>query len=204
MQNTKPSHICKFCGRNYQRKTYYDRHKLTCEFLSKSSRERELELEERDATPSHRKLYELVLELTIRNAKLEEKVAELGKVVSTQRKKICVIDWLNTNCHPTQTFEGWRKKVSVERKHMEGIFKYDYVQGMQYIFEESLPIGSENELPIRAFDQKENALFIYDGEVWKTMTPGDFEKLTAMISKKVMGYFIELSLIHISEPTRPY
>ena len=161
--------------------------------MSKSKEERRLDMEEYDDTPSVRKLYELVLELGIRNAKLEEKVARLTKMDYQQRKKVCVIDWLNTNTNmkPEQNIEAWQSQLKIERRHMEVIFKYDYVKGMQDILEEFLQDGDIRVAPICAFNQKENVLYIYDDNTWRAMCSRDFEALTDKISKKVMGYFIE-------------
>ena len=44
-------------------------------------------------------------------------------------------------------------------------------------------------LPIKSFDQKENALFIYDKE-WELMTPQLFDKLLNSLQKKIMDEFV--------------
>jgi len=160
--------------------------------MSKSKEERRVDIEEYDDTPSLRKLYELVLELGIRNAKLEEKVAQLTKIEYQQRKKLCLLDWLNTNTNmkPEQKFQAWCNQLKIEDRHMEVIFKYDYVKGMQKILEELLQDGDIRVTPICAFNQKENVLYIYDDNMWREMCSHDFEALTETISKKVMGHFI--------------
>ena len=156
-------------------------------------------MEEYEDTPSVRKLYEIVQELYLRNEKLEKKVAQLTKMEYQQRKKLCVIDWLTTNKKPEKTFEAWQRQLKIERRHMEEICKHDYVKGMQHILEELLPDDEEITLPICAFNQKENVLYIYHDNTWRAMCARDFEALTEKISKKVMGYFIEWQDENISK-----
>lgn len=193
MQRTTMKHYCKFCGKCYQRKTYHQKHELVCEFMSKSKQELRIDMEEYEDTPSVRKLYEIVQELYLRNEKLEKRVAQLTKMEYQQRKKLCVLNWLNTNTNrkPEQNFKVWQSQLKIERRHMELIFKYDYVKGMQHILEELLPDGDERTFPICAFNQKENVLYIYDDNAWCTMCTRDLEELTGGISKKVMDHFME-------------
>ena len=36
-------HTCLYCQREYQRKVYFDRHVIACQFLSKTKKDNELE-----------------------------------------------------------------------------------------------------------------------------------------------------------------
>ena len=152
---------CCFCSKKFTRKTYYDRHILICELLSKSKKERNVEMEEHKDTPTVRKLYEIIMEMSIKYKKMEEKLEELSKYVDTKKKKINIIEWLNTTCKSSACapFELWMKKIKVERKHLESIFSHDYVYGALHILKDF------NNEHIRCYDQKDDTLFIFTNEV---------------------------------------
>lgn len=183
---------CPHCPLSYKRKLYYDRHILICDILSKTKKEREQELEEHADTPTMRVMYDLLLEMTLKYSKMEKKVEELTKWVETKKKKIHVVEWLNTNYPDAIKFIDWYKSINLDRKHLELIFKYDFVTGFMYIFQELLPLEQEADLPIKAFDQKDGALFICNDEgKWCAMDSKVLEQFVSYISRLIMGEFVK-------------
>jgi len=187
---------CCFCSKKFTRKTYYDRHILICELLSKSKKERNVEMEEDKDTPTVRKLYEIIMEMSIKYKKMEEKLEELSKYVDTKKKKINIIEWLNATCKSSASpFELWMKKIKVERKHLESIFSHDYVYGALHVLKDF------NNEHIRCYDQKDDTLFIFTNEVatnevatatatWSEMKPQQFDKMMDFISKQFIHEFV--------------
>ena len=184
---------CKHCDRGYKSKNYYNRHVLVCEILSKSTAEREQEDEELADTPSMRKMYELLLEMSFKYSNLERKYNELHKSIESKRKKLNIIDWLNNNYTIATKFADWCRDLKLGRKHLEFIFETNYIPGIINIFEEFLPISKEVELPIKSFDQKLNTLFVYidDEKKWRVMSEDDFKIMVSVISKQIMGEFVK-------------
>lgn len=195
MENTVaiPNTIkCKYCGRDYKSKNYYNRHVLVCEILSKTDKERAQEEEELSDTPNHRKMYELLLEMTLKYSKMEKKLEELSKWTETKKSKIHVIDWLNINYKSATKFIDFCNNLKLNYSHLELIFNSNFVPGIISIFQQFIPLTNGNEaiLPIRAFDKKDNTLFIYtDDEIWKEMTGQQFEKMIGIISKEIIREF---------------
>jgi len=150
-----------------------------------------LEFQEREDTPSQRELYELILEIGIRQSKIEEQLTRLTKWVDTKRKKLSVIDWLNENYKLEVNFEEWQQKtwLNLDRIHLETIFQYDYIEGMSMILREFLPLENEEGLPIKSFDQKDNALFIYTKDGWIFMNPDMVVSFIKTIDKHLMKEF---------------
>lgn len=183
---------CKYCSLSYKRKTYYDKHVLVCEILNKTKKERENEIEELADTLSLRKVYDLLLEIAMKYNKMEKKLNELTKWVDVKKKNINIIEWLNTNYTKTIKFSDWYMSICFNRKHLELIFKYDFITGFMYIFQELLPLSQEEELPIKAFDQKDNTLFIYNDEnKWEAMNSEKLEKFISHISRLIMSEFVK-------------
>lgn len=191
---------CSFCGRSYKRKIYYDRHIICCELLKSSQRERELEIEQCDDTPNIRELYLLVQEMGKKYVEMSKKIDMLSKYVESKKKRISIIDWLNQNYKLNTSYYDWIDSIQIERKHLNLIFEYDFLNGIMYIFEEILPLSDEEKHPIRAFDQKENTLFIYnEHNTWIGLSIQEWENLILHISKLLVYEFKKWQDEHDSE-----
>ena len=94
----QPAQCCVYCGKSYKKKINLEKHIILCEFLN-TSKKRQINDDEEDDIPSNKKLYKILLELGSKFNKLEEKVDEINKWVIKKKKKINVIEWLNTNVH---------------------------------------------------------------------------------------------------------
>ena len=91
MNKSKPVQ-CPHCNREYKRKKYFDKHVIICKMLNTKPETLKLEFAEREDTPSQRELYELILEIGIRQSKIEEQLTRLTKWVDTKRKKLSIIE----------------------------------------------------------------------------------------------------------------
>jgi hypothetical protein len=58
-------------------------------------------------------MYSILLELGMKFNRLEEKLDELNKWVIKKKKKINVIEWLNTNITPTIKFDSLIEKINI-------------------------------------------------------------------------------------------
>ncbi len=190
MSTHKLCHKCPHCSRKFIRKSTADRHIITCEILSKTPKERHLEDINRDDIPSIKQIYCVLLEIADKQLKIEKKMKAMEKWVENKKKKLSVIDWLNNNLIPNYTYLEWLDKIVITRHHLELIFQYNHINGKIYILQEFLPLGQENIIPIKSFDQKQNALFIYN-ESWELMTPGFLDKLLNSLQRKIMDEFVK-------------
>ena len=191
---TKMTYTCASCHRGYQRKLYYNRHVLLCEIMSKTVKERQQENEEQADTPTVRVLYDVILELTSKLRQMEGRIEELAKWAELKKRKINILDWLNTNHTQGRggSFESLLGQLTVTRRHLEYLFRNDYVSTILQILQEHLPL--EDGLtanPIQAFDQKANVLFAYCGPAWCIVTDVMFQKLLYVADKKLLGEFIK-------------
>ena len=189
MSTYKPIHRCQYCSREFLRKSTYDRHVISCEILSKTPNERHLEDINRDDVPSVKQIYYVLLEIAERQLKIEKKLEIVDKWVENKKRKLSIISWLNDNLKPKFTFLEFLDKMCINRSHLELIFQHNHINGKIYILQEFLPLNKEDLIPIKSFDQKENALFIYNKE-WQLMTPELFDKLLNSLQKKIMDEFV--------------
>ena len=181
---------CPHCFRKYKSKVYYDRHISACELLHKSSAERNDDVETDAYVPDSRKLYEMILALAVKNKALEERVEELTKCAAVKKKKLHVKEWLDQNYSGTQTFDTFVLSKSITDDDYKDMCKYDYVEGISIILKKMFPLDTGSPLPIQAFGQKDNTLFVKNDDGWNTMSATELEGIVASISKQLMTKFV--------------
>jgi hypothetical protein len=187
---SKKMFCCLHCQRNYQRKIYFDRHVITCEFLSNSKKERALESEELADTPSVRELYSIILELAAKCKDLETKMAAMNKWAHITKQKLNITDWLNTTQPHALDYSEWFKTLNVVSDDLNGLFETDYVGGVVRLLKKQFTTEKE-ERPVRAFTGKENTFYIYrSGQKWTICDNETFTKLMYLLDKEFMREFI--------------
>jgi hypothetical protein len=204
---------CKYCNRTYKLKPNYDKHYLLCDTLNKTSigktsigktsigktsigkTSRE---NNDDYVPSLRDMFTIILELTAKNSQLEQKVEELSKWADSKKKKLNVIDWLNTKYTKNIKYTEWLAGINITRNHLEAVFNSDMATGCYEILQSLLSvnmtedISNEQTSPIKAFDQKENILFIYNDEnKWEMLSQTMFANLMNTMSTNILTEFLK-------------
>ena len=100
----QPALCCVHCGKSYVKRVNLNKHLIVCELLQRSKTSRVVKYEEEDELPSQKKLFQMLIELGDKYNRLESKVDEMNKWVVKKKKKINVVDWLNSNIAPNLTF----------------------------------------------------------------------------------------------------
>jgi hypothetical protein len=182
----QPAQCCIHCGKSYKKKTNLEKHVNLCELLNKKT----LIVEDEETVPSQRKIYQILLELGSKFNRLEEKVDELNSWVVKKKKKINMIEWLNTNTKPEIKFDNLIEKIIITDDDVKYLFKNSFYDTINYIFSRNIYNFnySENEYPIFAFIQKTNIFYIYENEEtkWIELTS---EKLIKFLNKVHMKLF---------------
>jgi hypothetical protein len=126
-------------------------------------------------------------------SKMEQQLEKLNKWAETKKRKLHIVEWLNENYSQETNFDEWCEAVTINRSHLELVFKFDFVAGVMYIFQEMLPLSDERNLPIKCFDQKENTLFVRSGDDagWGAMSGKQFENLVGSVSKQLVNELAE-------------
>jgi hypothetical protein len=178
---------CGYCNRQYKRKMNYDKHMLLCNIIRKTPSER-LNEQEQDHLPTMRELYTVIQTLVERQEKFEKQIEKMSSWINNNRKKINVLDWLNTNHTNSIDFNKWLNELNISEEDMELVFKHGFIEGMKYIINhiclnDTNDNAREEWLPIKAFEQKEGTLFIYINENWEIMSSSMFELFFNTITK---------------------
>lgn len=184
-------YCCLLCKKSYTRKASLDKHKILCDFKTKTKTELQIEEEEIGDTPSHIQLVKIVQELTFKYIKLEEKMENLQKWVNQKKQKIKVIDWLNDHIEPTIGFKEWITTVQVLPEDALSLFENNIFQTFQLVIENNLKENDEFVYPIKCFSQKTNIFYICEKNidnkgVWIQATTEDVLLLLKKIQCKII------------------
>jgi len=188
----QPAKCCVYCGKSYKKKTNLDKHIILCELLNKSKKSLVIEEEDHEI-PSQQKLYQMLLELGGKFNKLEEKVDELNKWVIKKKKKINVIDWLNTNITPEIKFDNLIEKIIITKDDVKYLFENSFADTLNQIFSRNIYNLSESEYPIFAFVQKSNIFYIYanDDDGWGELSKENLIKFLNKVHMKLFRIYSE-------------
>lgn len=179
----QPAQCCLFCGKSYEKKTNLNNHIILCELIHKSSKKTTVDDDEE--LPSQRKMYQMILEISKKLNGLDEKVDEINKWVIKKKKKINVIEWLNTHNKPEINFENLSNKITICDDDIKSLFDNNFIDVLNQIFARTIYNVSDNEYPILAFVQKSSIFYIYDNEEagWTELSR---EKLVKFLDKVYM------------------
>jgi hypothetical protein len=216
----QPAQCCIYCGKSYLLKTNLDKHIIICELLHNSKKLSKKSEEDDDAfpVPSQKRQYFMLLELANRFSKMEEKVEELNKWVIRKKKKINIVEWLNTNMKPETIFDYLNEKIIVTEDDINYLFDNTFIATLQHIFsrtlynvenkthieEDNIEQGvtssnsNKNLFPIFAFVQKANLFYIYENEEagWTELNREKLIKFLNKVYMKVLKAFIEWKKIN--------
>ena len=188
----KHNQLCEYCGKSYTRKVSLQRHTLLCEVVHKTKREKICDEEENTDIPSRAQLYQIIQELAAKYDSLNEKMQEMQKWVQTKKKKLDIIQWLNTNKPVTNvslSFQIWTKKIQVQETHIQLLMEENIVQTINTILRDNLL----NEKPVAAFVQKNNIIYCQDETTcnWKQLESDEFILLIKQIHSKILRELCE-------------
>ena len=155
---------CKHCGKSYKKRENLDKHIVLCDLLNKSKQRLTEEEEDDFVIPNTKHMFQMLLELGKKYNSLEEKMNEMTKWVSKKKKKINVIDWLNTNLKQNLVFDNLIFSIAVTTENAVSILENSFYDVLNNIFSSTLFI-MENK-PIFAFSQRANNIYIYLSEGW--------------------------------------
>ena len=156
-------HHCNFCNKQFHQKFNYDRHVLCCEFISKSSKERENEIDITQQLPTPTEMYQLMQHMMVRIQKLENENTKLRRF---KRGKITALDWLNdaSKCPPpTFTFSDWIRNDILPnvKDYLETVFHQNLLTGLTCVFDNSISKFASTDLPICSFDTKLSDIYVF-------------------------------------------
>jgi hypothetical protein len=182
---------CTNCKKKYTKSSSLDKHKILCDYKLKSQREKKIEEEESEDIPDYLQLVKLVQELTIKCNKLETKVEQMQKWVERKKKKINIIEWLNTNINAFVSYAEWvNTNIEIIPEHFTYLMEYNLYQTIEYIIRHNFV---ENHIyPIKCFSERNVIFYIAEKDengnsLWKRAEHEDIVLIFKKIYNKMLN-----------------
>lgn len=190
--SSNATYCCNLCKKSYTRKSSLDKHKLLCDYKSKSKLEHKVEEEELGDTPTYEQLVKIVQELAFKYVKMEEKIEQMQVWVSQKKQKIKVIDWLNEHVNATIGFKEWTTTIVVSQQIALSLIDYNVFQTFQSVLEYNLLNATDFICPIKCFSQKQNVFYVCDKtpdgkNVWTQMETDELLLVLKKIQSKLLA-----------------
>lgn len=124
--------------------------------------------------------------------KLSYRVEYLENMQTTQKRKR-ISDVLNErNCNIG--WKEWLKMTIITEEDIAKLLKSDFIVTLKSVLEKR--VLYDEQIPVAAFIQRENKLYIYDDGKWKMAKKIDYEYAIKYISSQFYKVFIEWSKNH--------
>jgi hypothetical protein len=191
----QPKECCIYCGKSYKLKANLNKHVILCEVIEQTRKKKYNNIdaetsEVNDELPSQRQMYNIIIQLTLKCNKLEEKVEKMSRFVDKKIKKINIIEWLNNNKFPEYNFDVLINKISLNQQDISIIFDKNMMEIISILLSRELfdnEIIKNNNAPIYATIQKNNYIYMYNknsntniNENWSELSR---EKLISFMNK---------------------
>ena len=179
------------CGKEYSRLKPFHYHRASCELLalSKETKQDVSHLTKMDI-PGPLEMWMALQNALLKIEKLEKKIESQDRWIKRQRQKMSIIDWLNKKYFIKQSYNMWLDSIVLNRRDLQLIFDHDFVGGVSYIIQKYLPVENQEHFPIRAFEQKLNTLFVFNGKTWEMIDTDSFGKIIDQFHKKIHKVFV--------------
>lgn len=187
---------CTYCGKNYKTRTNLHKHQVLCETLARAKKKQNSNNDEELLlpVPSTKQMYKIILDLSLKCNRLEEKIEEMQKWVIQKRKKINILEWLNENYIPCTNLESWIQTIEILKEETELIFQNSFLDVLGEIGDRIFYKTQQTELqvvPIFAFNQKPNTLYVFQDNQWSECSKQQITKILINIHFKYTKTFIE-------------
>lgn len=190
---TQSPACCINCGKGYKTRKNLEKHTMLCE-LSYNSK-KPTPAREEETLPSQHRMYQILIELSQKYNRLNEKVDELNKWVIKKKKKINVLEWLNANITPELVFGNLAEKVIILDEDVEFMLNNTFNDTLNVIFSRNIYVIDEQNNPIFAFSQKSNIFYIYDktedASTWMELSREKLVRFMCIIQMKFSKAFCE-------------
>ena len=170
---------CPYCSKAFGRISSLQSHSAFCAIQHQGKYAAKNSMDELDIPPI-RDMYIVLQRLVMDNEKLREKIEQLEKYANRERKKICLIDWLNEHKQPRIGFTEWIKNTVVTQNDFEHILDRNIIN----IITDIVTNNISESMPVCSFDQKLNTIFIYE-KGWRIVEKNEFYRFIDIIIRKL-------------------
>ena len=191
---------CDYCGRQYKRTSFLDKHKIPCKVLfverakRLSAKEPIFQCEEENMF-SLKQVNLILSEVILQNKKMQEEINDLKKFIFKTKIKINILDWLPLHVFPTYSFQPFLNNIIVTSPfHVECLQENKILDIIEMVLTDTVKREKDNVFPLFCFNEK---IYIYtqsnpnESDTWREMSRLELVHFMNRIHKKIMNQIKE-------------
>ena len=186
---------CDCCNREYKDRTAYTRHVSLCKFIHISAKEKTFITEYIEKNPTIEDIYKLVANLCVENTKLKERVERLEHNNFMNRKK-SIEDYLTMIPKDIISYSNWMNELIVTDENLQLLFSSNLIECIKSILESYFLLTHIEKVPLRAFSQKQNTIYIFEENKWRPISSTEITHLVSVISHRILKKYLEWKKIN--------
>ena len=175
---------CPYCPRTFHRISSCQSHSSFCAILHQGKYAQEASLGELDDLPSTQEMYKVLQALVKDGVRMKAEITELKKAAKREKKKVCLVDWLNNNRTPQADFNSWVSQIEVTERDFNYLVSTTFVEGALMVLKRELSEQRDESYPICCFDQKLKIFFIFLSDGWRMIDDDEFSRFIASLQRK--------------------
>jgi len=168
---------CPSCFKSFKRAGCYEKHIFQCQRRTE------------EKIPNNKELWDMITHLTEKYNTVQSELEYLKNKMGIQNKKIDVLEWLNKQEKPNNTWKEIIENFEMKICDLDLIFQKGLIEGVVDIMIQYLQSFNSNDV-IRCYEQKKNVFYVFDGS-WEILNKGDFENSYKAIYQKILSSFEE-------------
>lgn len=190
MQNS--GFVCSICLTQKHTKSAFNEHFAWCSRIHTSNKENIAEIDAHEKPLSIQQLSILIRQLACENDVLKKEISKLKQNGNIQRRRM-IDEWLEMDINrPSHTYSEWLKTIIAKREYVLIAMKSDLRDGIKACLENAFT----EKMPIRAFTQKPNTLYIYDimeegsKPKWRIISTIEMNKMILILSHRFLNEYM--------------
>jgi hypothetical protein len=188
-----PLHVCRHCGKEFKYIKRRDIHEETCSEMAKTVRN---DYDDKSRALTMHDLLSVIMELKHEVKELREELKAKGGVQS--RRPVEIVEWLDDQPKPHQSLKEYLNDTVVcSNGDLQTLFQRNFVEAVTEIMHKY--ILSQEEASIRAFTQKDQVLYHFNGKNWNAINNEEWECIVGIFVSKLATAFSAWSQEHITD-----
>lgn len=173
--------ICPYCELEFKSKHQLQSHYRICSNVSNNT----MPLMHNGITI--RKLYDMVQILTKQQEKMKIKIRRLESSNRKIKKKISIMEYINENYkEKPYDFSNWQGKITIQNSELKDVITNGFSSGVSKVL---IRENMSHISTLKAFNEKDQTLYVYNNERWTIMTDEMFKSLCLIMIPKLLMKF---------------
>lgn len=174
-----PLHSCRHCGKEFRYIKRRDIHEETCLEMAKTVRN---DYDDKSRVITMHDLFSVIIDLKQEVKQLREELRSKQDIVP--RRPLDIIEWLSQQPKPDNSFKDYlNETVKCNDADLNTLFQRNFVEAITEIMHKY--IVSQSEPSVRAFTQRDQILYHFNGRCWTVINNEEWECIIGIFVSKL-------------------